>query len=260
MKRAFKKILLYILTAMMILSAVISANVQTAHAVQFDIVMSVTSDKESASPDDIITVRVLVDRFKTTVSDDTNPLISGIQVEIPIDTEIFEFIDFVNTAEDGDDVPLFINTDTSISAHYDEAAKAVKCVGVESENVYIKGEAEHVLVMKFKLKVKSEMNNIKFSLGKTLFNNMFYKDGKEMLQYSIIQFTPVTSYGDVNNDGFINIGDAVALKKILAGMDINYHFWNSDVNCDNDVNTSDAVILLKHLAGMEVELGKKCQK
>ena len=79
---------------------------------------------------------------------------------------------------------------------------------------------------------------------------MLYKDGKENLQYSVIQFASASKYGDVNNDGSVNIQDAVILKKVLAGMNIDYNFWNSDVNNDYQITSSDAVILLKHLAGM----------
>ena len=36
---------------------------------------------------------------------------------------------------------------------------------------------------------------------------------KENLQYSVIQFASASKYGDVNNDGDVNIRDTVILKK-----------------------------------------------
>ncbi len=59
--------------------------------------------------------------------------------------------------------------------------------------------------------------------------------------------------GDVNNDGFINIQDAVILKKHLAGVLIlNINKTASDINNDGKIDISDAVVLLKHLAGIIV--------
>lgn len=249
MKKIVKPIVSYIIAAITVLCCITYATVQTANAAMFDIIISITSDKEIVNTDDILTVYVTVKHFQSTIYDDTNPLVSGIQVEIPIDTDTYEFIDFVNTAEDNDDVPLFINTDSSQSANYDEISKSVKCVGLSSDTPYIKENAKDVLIMKFKLKAKKAAD-VSFSLGKTIFDNMLYKDGKENLQYSVIQFASASKYGDVNNDGDVNIRDAVILKKVLAGMNVYYDFWNSDVNNDYQVNSSDAVILLKYLAGI----------
>ncbi len=59
--------------------------------------------------------------------------------------------------------------------------------------------------------------------------------------------------GDVNNDGSINIQDAVILKKHLAGgLSLNINKIASDINNDGKIDISDAVILLKHLAGIAV--------
>lgn len=251
MKKIVKRIVSCIIAAITVLYCITYTTVQTANAAMFDIIISITADKEVVNADDILTVCVAVKHFQSTIYDDTNPLVSGIQIEIPIDTDIYEFIDFVNTAEDNDDVPLFINTDSSQSANYDKLTSSVKCVGLNSDTPYLKENAKDVLIMKFKLKAKKTAN-VNFSLGKTIFDNMLYKDGKENLQYSAIQFASASKYGDVNNDGTVNIRDAVILKKVLAGMNVYYNFWNSDVNNDYQVNSSDAVILLKHLAGIKI--------
>lgn len=249
MKKIVKQIISCIIAAITVIYCITYTTIQTANAAMFDIIISITADKEIANADDILTVCVTVKHFQSTIYDDINPLVSGIQVEIPIDTDIYEFVDFVNTAEDNDDIPLFINTDSSQSANYDELTNTVKCIGLNSDTPYITEHEKDVLIMKFKLKAKTTAN-VSFSLGKTIFDNMLYKDGKENLQYSVIQFASASKSGDVNNDGSVNIQDAVILKKVLAGMNIDYNFWNSDVNNDYQITSSDAVILLKHLAGM----------
>lgn len=56
--------------------------------------------------------------------------------------------------------------------------------------------------------------------------------------------------GDVNGDGVVNISDAVALLRHLAGDEsVNIIIGNSDMNGDGTVNISDAVTLLRRLAG-----------
>ncbi len=249
MKKIVKQIISCIIAAITVLYCITYTTIQTANAAMFDIILSITADKEMVNAGDILTICVNVKHFQSTIYNDTNPLVSGIQVEIPIDTDTYEFIDFVNTAEDNDDIPLFINTDSSQSTNYDNFSKSVKCVGLNSDTPYLKDNDKDILIMKFKLKAKKNAD-VNFSLGKTIFDNMLYKDGKENLQYSVIQFASASEYGDVNNDGSVNIRDAVILKKVLAGMNVDYNFWNSDVNNDYQITSSDAVILLKHLAGI----------
>lgn len=56
--------------------------------------------------------------------------------------------------------------------------------------------------------------------------------------------------GDVNGDGVVNISDAVALLRYLAGDEsVNIIIGNSDMNGDGTVNISDGVTLLRRLAG-----------
>ncbi len=77
-------------------------------------------------------------------------------------------MDFVNTAEDNDDVPLFMNTDSSQSANYDKLSESVKCVGLNSDTPYITENAKDVLIMKFKLKAKKAAD-VNFFIRKDYF-------------------------------------------------------------------------------------------
>lgn len=61
-----------------------------------------------------------------------------------------------------------------------------------------------------------------------------------------------TVAGDVNGDGDVDISDAVALLRNLAGyQDESIISGNSDVNGDGEVDISDAVALLRRLAGYD---------
>ena len=158
MKKIVKRIISCIIAAITVIYCITYTTIQTANAAMFDIIISITADKEIVNADDILTVCVTVKHFQSTIYDDINPLVSGIQVEIPIDTDIYEFVDFVNTAEDNDDIPLFINTDSSQSVNYDELTNTVKCIGLNSDTPYITEHEKDVLIMKFKLKAKTTAN------------------------------------------------------------------------------------------------------
>lgn len=250
MKKLEKRIISYVIAVVMIFSCITFTTIPNVYAAAFDIMIDITADKETVHTDDILTVAIIEKYFHSTVSDDNNPMINGIQVEIPIDTDIYEFIEFVNVAENGSDAPLFGDTNSaqSANANYDSVTKSVKCVGLENKP-FIKENDTNILIMKFKLKAKKDAT-VQFSLGKTIFDNIMYKDGKDHLQYSVIQFSLNKKYGDANNDGRVSIEDAVILKKHLAGMKVFCHLENSDINDDGQVNSSDAVLLLKHLAGI----------
>ncbi|MBQ4282722.1 MAG: BspA family leucine-rich repeat surface protein [Lachnospira sp.] len=63
-------------------------------------------------------------------------------------------------------------------------------------------------------------------------------------------------YGDNNEDGIVNINDAVILKKYLAGMDDTMISRGAaNVNVDSTIGIEDAVKLMKYLAGVDVKLG-----
>lgn len=67
----------------------------------------------------------------------------------------------------------------------------------------------------------------------------------------------ISIIGDVNEDGIINIQDAILLKKRLAGYsNLNLNEKLSDINCDGVLDIADTVILLKYCAGMAVQFGK----
>lgn len=59
-------------------------------------------------------------------------------------------------------------------------------------------------------------------------------------------------YGDVNNDGVIDINDVTAIQKILAGLTERDYYSNltMDVNGDYEQNINDATDIQKFLAGI----------
>ncbi len=64
-------------------------------------------------------------------------------------------------------------------------------------------------------------------------------------------------YGDLNDDGEVNILDAVLIKKVCAKMDVKYNKKAANVKVDDEIDIQDAVLLVKYCAQMNVVLGQK---
>ena len=63
-------------------------------------------------------------------------------------------------------------------------------------------------------------------------------------------------YGDVNDDGKINMKDVLSMRKYIAGMTITINLENADCYYDNRINIKDVLWLRKYIAGQSVKLGK----
>ena len=59
-------------------------------------------------------------------------------------------------------------------------------------------------------------------------------------------------YGDANNDGAINMKDVLALRKLIAGMDVEINLAAADLNQDGSINMKDVLVIRKMLAGLPV--------
>lgn len=67
-----------------------------------------------------------------------------------------------------------------------------------------------------------------------------------------VEITPAVSMGDVNLDGHVNPGDAVAILRYIAGLEEigDEGIAAADVTGDGSVNPGDAVKLLQYCAGL----------
>ncbi|MBE6688409.1 MAG: hypothetical protein E7588_03905 [Ruminococcaceae bacterium] len=68
----------------------------------------------------------------------------------------------------------------------------------------------------------------------------------------------VFKYGDVNEDGNVNVSDAIFVAQALASSAITLtesQKFVADVNCDGSLNVSDLIKILQHLANPAITLG-----
>ncbi len=76
------------------------------------------------------------------------------------------------------------------------------------------------------------------------------KNKKELLEIAY----NVRTAGDANKDGQVNIKDATAIQKYIAGLtteaDPDFSYKNSDVDTDGQVNIKDATKIQKFIAGL----------
>lgn len=83
-----------------------------------------------------------------------------------------------------------------------------------------------------------------------------YKNGVESpITYDVNFFSVVKLYGDVNDDGDVDIRDVVLLYQRASGRNVSLNTSNADVNGDGQINIRDVVLLYQHASGWDVELG-----
>lgn len=60
--------------------------------------------------------------------------------------------------------------------------------------------------------------------------------------------------GDANNDGKVDVNDAMLVMKQGAGWNVTLNAENADVNASGSVNIYDALLILQYSAGADVTL------
>lgn len=77
----------------------------------------------------------------------------------------------------------------------------------------------------------------------------------EILRFETIPATGTTRVpGDANENGTVDIRDAVIVLQYAAGENVSINTRNADVNADGNVDIYDALRILQYGAGWDVEL------
>lgn len=59
--------------------------------------------------------------------------------------------------------------------------------------------------------------------------------------------------GDVNNDGIVDLLDALLLLKYLAGQDVLIADYNADFNADGNIDIQDVLLIMQYSCGWDVD-------
>ena len=127
-----------------------------------DITLSVTTDKTDVRPGDEVTVTVNIEKFTPTTNNSDDPFISMWQGFVPVDTSVFEFIEFDEDTTALIDDGLNFDSKTNIA----KAAMSYTVNKKNRPNIYYldidkNGENSTSVVYKFKLRVKSDISDNK---------------------------------------------------------------------------------------------------
>ncbi len=60
--------------------------------------------------------------------------------------------------------------------------------------------------------------------------------------------------GDVNDDGKVDVHDALRIMQYCAGWSVSVNGYAGDVDADGDVDLNDALLILQHTSGLNVQL------
>ena len=88
--------------------------------------------------------------------------------------------------------------------------------------------------------------------------NLIYEDKEndqlDPIPYTLSTVEPAIGHiGDADGDGEIAITDATFIQYITAGKNYSYNLTNTDVNNDGEVNLKDALNILRYKAGATVD-------
>ncbi len=127
---------------------------------------------------------------------------------------------------------------------------------------------EQQLVFSFEVNPNDEMlghiakNSIDSTVGSQKSGILFWNSGNYVGVDNFEVWTPdydfvAVTYGDVNGDTKINLGDVSAMLNKIAKWDVTIDETAADVDVNGKVNLADVSLVLKHIAKWEVELGVK---
>lgn len=101
-----------------------------------------------------------------------------------------------------------------------------------------------------------EIRHYSYSFYSGINTRLIYNDkGNDQLDqipYTVCSVEPAIGYvGDANNDYQLTVLDATTVQRLAAGVDLSYKTPSADTNDDGAVNLLDALDILRYHAGMQ---------
>ncbi len=83
----------------------------------------------------------------------------------------------------------------------------------------------------------------------TLTNNQYVFSNVTASHVVNVTFKPAVKYGDVNNDGAVDLADAILALKAVSGIPATIH-KEADVNSDGTIGLAEVIYILQKAAGL----------
>ena len=181
-----------------------------------------------------------------TVSIKNNPGIWSMAVDMPIDTDIFEFV----SADISDSV-----FDSIASSAYDKSTNSYKFNGYYSD--YFNDITENGAVFVISLKIKEDVECGEYELAIKLLENQIVNSNEENVKfYSVNGSVTVMDYmvGDVNGDGYVTNADVLRIFRYIYNSELYpLEFLEAgDVNGDGYVTNADVLRIFRYIYNSEL--------
>ena len=180
------------------------------------------------------------------VSIKNNPGIWSMAVDMPIDTNIFEFVsaDVKNSV-----------FDSIASSAYDESAGSYKFNGYYSD--YFNDITDDGVVFVVSLKIKEDVESGEYELAiKLLENQIVNSDVENVKFYSANGSINVQDYmiGDVNGDGYVTNADVLRIFRYIYNSELYPLDYEAagDVNGDGYVTNADVLRIFRYIYNSEL--------
>ena len=180
-KRIFSAFMALVLIVAMYSGIRLSSVSANADEKAADVTLSVTTDKTDLRPGDEVTVTVKIDSFNSTISGDTDPLISTYQVFVPVDTDVFEYVNDSKKFTEANSKSLLATGKMKFDAK-ESVFKSVAEYDVTDEDVakriYRNGSAR-TNILSFVLKVKDNITDntsYTFNTSTLILKNIYNAD------------------------------------------------------------------------------------
>ena len=177
------------------------------------------------------------------VSIENNPAITALQVKIGYSSEDLELIEIKDD--------YLFGSPISGSKYLTDNPQIISWFSRDSEDHIENGT---IATLRFKIKPNAKDSNITLSFKKSnIFNSNFEEFDFQTVNGTVYVTQSAILFGDVDNDGDIEIRDATWIQRHVALMEIPIavHKAIADVDSDGEITLMDATLIQRYLANLK---------
>ena len=188
----------------------------------------------TGKPDETVDIKVSIEN---------NPAITALQVKIGYSSEDLELIEIKDD--------YLFGSPISGSKYLTDNPQIISWFSRDSEDHIENGT---IATLRFKIKPNAKDSNITLSFKKSnIFNSNFEEFDFQTVNGTVYVTQSAILFGDVDNDGDIEIRDATWIQRHVALMEIPIavHKAIADVDSDGEITLMDATLIQRYLANLK---------